>query len=205
MNIKHRSDHTLALLETVETDSAISQRRLAQQLGVALGLANSYLKRCVRKGWVKAHQIPGNRYLYYLTPQGFIEKSRLTGSYLSHSLSFYRKAGESCQRTFQFAEQRGWQRIVLCGLSDLTEIAIIRAQAYGIDIVAVYDSETAVDLVLGVRVLSELDGGFDFDALLITTLDNPSGLYAQLTVRFDLGILLVPDILDWRQQLKQGE
>ena len=44
-------------------------------MGVALGLANSYLKRCIRKGFIKITEAPANRYLYYLTPQGFAEKA----------------------------------------------------------------------------------------------------------------------------------
>ena len=89
---------TLEILDTVQRNEQLSQRHLSRQLGVALGLANSYLKRCVRKGWVKVQQAPANRYLYYLTPTGFAEKSRLTAEYLSTSLGFYREAGNSCAR-----------------------------------------------------------------------------------------------------------
>ena len=60
----------------------MTQRHLADRLGVALGLANSYLRRCARKGLIKITQAPDNRYLYYLTPQGFTEKTRLTARYL---------------------------------------------------------------------------------------------------------------------------
>ena len=59
---------TLEILDIVQRNEQVSQRHLARQLGVALGLANSYLKRCVKKGWVKVQQAPANRYLYYLTP-----------------------------------------------------------------------------------------------------------------------------------------
>jgi len=79
---------TLELLEAIEARSDVTQRHLADRLGVALGLANSYLKRCARKGLIKVHQAPANRYLYYLTPQGFAEKARLTGEYLTSSLDF---------------------------------------------------------------------------------------------------------------------
>ena len=68
----------LGLLTSIERDSAVTQRKLAGDLGIALGLANAYLRRCVRKGLVKVSQVPLNRYAYYLTPQGFAEKSRLT-------------------------------------------------------------------------------------------------------------------------------
>src|SRR6187549_1606185 len=76
---------TLGLLTAIEENSAVTQRSVASDLGIALGLANSYLKRCVRKGLVKVAQVPSRRYAYFLTPQGFAEKSRLTAEYLSHS------------------------------------------------------------------------------------------------------------------------
>lgn len=59
---------TLAILQAIEARSDMTQRHLADGMGVAIGLANSYLKRCVRKGLVKITQAPANRYLYYLTP-----------------------------------------------------------------------------------------------------------------------------------------
>ena len=57
---------------------------------------NAYLKRCVKKGLVKVSGAPARRYAYYLTPQGFAEKSRLTVEYLSSSFSFFRQAREDC-------------------------------------------------------------------------------------------------------------
>ena len=68
----------LSLLESVERDGEQTQRRLASELGVALGLINAYLKRCVTKGLMKVSEAPARRYAYYLTPQGFAEKARLT-------------------------------------------------------------------------------------------------------------------------------
>ena len=95
-NQDHKEDAvTLEILEFIEGQSHVTQRHLADRLGVALGLANSYLKRCIRKGLIKVQQAPANRYLYYLTPKGFAEKSRLTARYLRASFDFYRQAGNS--------------------------------------------------------------------------------------------------------------
>ena len=128
MNNREREESlTLEILEAIEARSDVTQRHLARSTGIALGLTNSYLKRCVRKGLVKIHQAPANRYLYYLTPKGFTEKSRLTARYLSVSFAFYRKAGDSCRDAFQRCEKQGWNRVVLCGVSDLAEIASLRA------------------------------------------------------------------------------
>src|ERR1700733_15822758 len=132
----------LGLLSSVETDGARSQRLIAAELGIALGLVNAYLKRCVKKGLVKVHDVPARRYAYYLTPQGFAEKSRLTVQYLSDSFSFFRKAKSDCTRVFREASARGLHRLVLAGKSDLAEIAILCAVEAGVTIVAVVDPRT---------------------------------------------------------------
>src|ERR1700751_6256607 len=93
----------LGLLSSVESYGALSQRRIAAELGIALGLVNAYLKRCIKKGLVKVSDAPARRYAYYLTPQGFAEKSRLTVQYLSDSFSFFRKAKDDCTRLLQAA------------------------------------------------------------------------------------------------------
>ena len=62
---------TLGLLNVVHDNSATSQRSMAGDLGIALGLANAYLKRCVKKGLIKISQAPANSYAYYMTHKGF--------------------------------------------------------------------------------------------------------------------------------------
>ncbi|MGB1548047.1 MAG: winged helix-turn-helix transcriptional regulator, partial [Alphaproteobacteria bacterium] len=104
---------TLELLASVEANRHVSQRTLATRLGIAVGLANGYLRRCVRKGWVKMSKAPARRYAYYLTPKGFAEKSRLTAEYLTISFDFFRNARTECLRAFRAAEARDWRRVVL--------------------------------------------------------------------------------------------
>src|SRR5580700_10689605 len=95
----------LGLLESVERDSMQSQRLLAAEFGVALGLVNAYLKRCVRKGLVKVKATPARRYAYFLTPRGFSEKSRLTLAYLGRSMSFFREARKDCAETCDLSQK----------------------------------------------------------------------------------------------------
>lgn len=131
---------TLRLLEAIDSQADVSQRDLSKRLGVALGLTNSYLKRCVRKGLVKIREAPANRYLYYLTPIGFAEKSRLSLEYFRVSLVFYRQAGGACLQALDECLARGYDKIVLCGASDLAEITAIKALQRPLKILGVYDS-----------------------------------------------------------------
>src|SRR3954469_18862366 len=126
----------LDLLTSVEHDGERSQRHIAAELGIALGLVNAYLKRCVKKGLVKVRDAPARRYAYYLTPNGFAEKSRLTVQYLSDSFSFFRLAKADCVHVLEAAKLYGFSRLVLAGRSDLAEIAILCALDASVTIAA---------------------------------------------------------------------
>lgn len=186
---------TLEILDAVERDERVSQRHLAQHLGVALGLANSYLKRCIKKGWVKVHQAPANRYLYYLTPKGFTEKSRLTAQYLRASLAFYREAGESCSKLFDECERNGLQRLLLCGVSELAEIATVRAMERKVVIVGFYDPASSQSQYLGKRVWRNLNEADPHDARLLTEIALSEKRLAELQMLSDGVMLLVPNVL----------
>ena len=54
-------ENMLGLLTSIKRGSGIIQRKLAGDLGMALGLANAYLRRCVRKGLIKMSQILHHR------------------------------------------------------------------------------------------------------------------------------------------------
>jgi len=186
---------TLEILDVIERQKDVSQRHLARHLGVALGLTNSYLKRCVRKGLVKVSQAPANRYLYYLTPQGFAEKSRLTAQYLSISLSFYRKAGESCLRVFDECARKGWRQLLLCGVSDLAEIATLRAMERDIEVVGYLDSTSEQKTFLNRPVWQTHDAAAPHDACLLTELQSPQARYQELRKLMAEDLILVPDVL----------
>lgn len=185
----------LELLDAVERRSDVSQRHLASHMGVALGLANSYLRRCIRKGLIKIKEAPANRYLYYLTPKGFSEKSRLTAKYLSVSFEFYREAGRSCVVIFNECEQRGWQRIALGGVSDLAEIALLRALETNVTVVGVLDGAAERKTFLGRPVWQKAKEAAPFDCCVLTDLRTPREMYERLAAEVGRGRVLVPDIL----------
>jgi DNA-binding MarR family transcriptional regulator len=197
MNTKSDREEQLVLelLDAVGKQEDVSQRHLASHMGVALGLANSYLKRCIRKGFVKITQAPANRYLYYLTPKGFAEKSRLTVKYLHYSLEFYRRAGESCARVFKQCHGEKYRHVLLAGCSDLAEIATLRAQEYDIDVIGVYDKVSDRQRLAGKPVWTSIDTDTSFDACVLTDLKEPVETYRRLCAELGREKLLVPDIL----------
>lgn len=195
----------LGLLASVERDGGQSQRRLASELGIALGLVNAYLKRCIRKGLVKASQAPARRYVYYLTPQGFAEKSRLTVAYLSHSFSFFRRAKADCIELFEAARAGRHKRLALAGKSDLAEIALICALESGVTIVAVVDSVGCDERFMGVRLVSSFDEVEDqIDAVVITDLLSTPETSDEAVRRFGVDRVLIPQLLRVRLRSEGG-
>jgi len=186
----------LGLLESVERGGEQSQRRLATELGVALGLVNAYLKRCVNKGLIKVRDAPTRRYVYYLTPSGFAEKSRLTVEYMSYSFSLFRQAKKDCSAVLAAARARGILRVAILGASDVAEIAIICALDLGITIVAVVDPESAIDHFIGVPVAKSLDGidGL-IDAVLVADIKAPRETIDATITRYGPERVLVPALL----------
>jgi DNA-binding MarR family transcriptional regulator len=173
----------LNVLSSIERDSGITQRELARDLGIALGLANAYLRRCVRKGLVKVRQVPINRYAYYLTPQGFAEKSRLTAEYLAVSLDFFRRARVDCAALFRQCEVQGWRTAALYGAGDLAEIAVLSAAETVVEVLCIIDPDQARRHCAGRPIVSNLAAARScgdprgLDGIVVTDTQTPQASF----------------------------
>lgn len=199
----------LGLLNSVEQDGARSQRHFAAELGIALGLVNAYLNRCIKKGLVKASQAPARRYAYYLTPQGFAEKSRLTVSYLSSSFGFFRKAKADCVKALETAKERQLNRLALLGVSDLAEIAAICAIESGVVLVCAVDPSSKLGRFVGLPVVDGFDSIEEHvDGVVVTALvSSPAidALIGSAREKFGADAVLIPELIDLRPRKKVKE
>ena len=191
------SEHLVAdLLTQVHRDGRRSQRQLATEMGVALGLVNAYVKRCVKKGLIKVSEAPARRYVYYLTPGGFAEKSRLTAEYLSWSFSFFRRARRESGELLDIIAGNGWRSVAFVGLSELTEIAILSALERGIVVRGVVDATASLTRIVGVPVVGALDMIEDpVDAWMITALNDAQNLYDETRARWNEERVFAPSFL----------
>jgi DNA-binding MarR family transcriptional regulator len=172
---------TLGMLNAVAGNAVVTQRSLARELGIALGLANAYLKRCVNKGYIKVSHVPARRYAYYLTPKGFAEKSRLSAEYLTRSFVYFRLARAQFHDLFAACERNGWRRIALVGAGDLAEIAKLVADNHEISLVGLVDPRATrfgrVPVVADLAALGEID------AVIVTDLRQPQATFEALRAR----------------------
>ena len=186
----------LGLLDAVERGN-VTQRRLSRELGIAVGLVNAYIKRCINKGLIKVQQIPPRRYGYYLTPRGFIEKSQLVTSYFAHSFDFFRRARASCEETFSNAAKTGHKRIGLVGASELAEIAVIVATDINdVEVVTVIDSSIKRSRILGIPVTRRMTAAAgDVDAVMITNIADSLRAYEDAISVFGIERVYLPSVL----------
>jgi DNA-binding MarR family transcriptional regulator len=194
----------LGMLSAVERDSSVTQRHLAQELGIALGLANAYLKRCAKKGFIKMRQVPLNRYAYYLTPRGFAEKSRLTAEYLTVSFDFFRQARRDAVTLLAACRERGWNRAVLWGAGELAEVMVLSAPEAGVDVLCVVDAAAAQQSCGGRPVVADLDAALRLvgaiDVVVVTDARTPrdsraAALAAAARSALDPDRVVAPDML----------
>lgn len=176
---------TLRVLTAIESKSVVTQRAVARELGIALGLANAYLKRCVAKGLIKVAQIPARRYAYYLTPQGFAEKSQLAAQYLSNSLAFVRLAREQCEDAITECENRGWRRVVLAGASEIADIASFCAKDRGVVILGILDVDPRNGSPSMLPILDRIERFENVEAAIVTDCRGPQAAYDLLSAQFD--------------------
>lgn len=200
---------TLDLLDAVEHGNAQSQRGLASQLGVALGLTNAMVKRCVRKGLLKVKEVPARRYAYYLTPDGFREKTRLTAEYLSISLNFFRQARAEYGEAMAYCADRGWRRVALYGAGELAEIAILAAREAGIELIGVIDPGRNEAEYCGLPVVPRVAATGNsgaLDAVIVTCVNAPQGVYDALVREMPGERVVTPPLLRVaRMREAQGE
>ena len=179
---------TLGVLSAIERDSEVTQRTISGELGIALGLANAYVRRCVRKGWIKVRQAPLNRYAYYLTPSGFAEKSRLTGEYLTVSFNLFRDARRQCAELFAGCASRSLCQLALVGDGDLAEVAVLSAGEAGVEPVCVIDPHSRRQQCAGRPVVPDLASAqalcgdsARLDALIVTDMNAPQASFEEAT------------------------
>ena len=128
---------TLTLFNSVENSPNINQRKLARELDISLGLANTYFQRVLKKGWVRAKRVKPRRWLYFLTPQGALEKSRLSLSYMHRTLESFRELKNKGDEHLRILAEKGVTGIHLCGDDDLTEIISFCFTGFKIELISV--------------------------------------------------------------------
>jgi len=170
----------LQLLNEVERDAGVTQRSLANKMGVALGLTNLYLKRLAHKGYIKITTIPSHRIKYLLTPRGMTEKSRLTYQYMQYSLSYYKEMRQRLKQVLTELSHAGAKRVAVYGTGELAELAYLTLREMDLTLVGFVDGAQGQTFLSYPLWPVEALSGWTYDALLIADLTDTKKIHARL-------------------------
>src|SRR5437899_9881832 len=169
MDIEAHRD--LQLLEAVEQNARVTQRSLAGKLGIALGLTNIYVKRLVRKGYIKCVNVQSNRIAYLITPRGVAEKARLTYEFMQYSLHLYKDVRQHLRGVLRECAAAN-RRVTIYGRGEAAELAYLSLKECGREPVAIFDEDGAHDFLgMPVRPILEHDQ-VAYDLMIVATLES---------------------------------
>ena len=163
----------LNLLQELEINPVISQRELSNRFGIALGVTNACIKRMVRRGWIRITGLNQRRIEYYLTPEGFVEKAKLTVNLISWTVQHYATLKDLIGKKLLEMEREGVERVVFYGVSDEMEIAYITLQGVNLKLVGIVEDDDKVSpkFIFGYQLepVSRINE-FNPDSVLVTSL-----------------------------------
>ena len=88
-----QEDTYFRVMRLLQDNPDLTQREIAELLGMSTSGLNYCLKALIDKGWVKVHNFSQSKnkfgYIYVLTPQGLSEKLKLTSRFLIRKLNEY--------------------------------------------------------------------------------------------------------------------
>ena len=183
----------LKLFTELKRNNDQSQRSISKELNVALGLANSLIKRFVKKGFLKLSEAPMKRYVYYLTPKGLLEKTKLTSEYIQNSLESYKRMKFGYEAEFKKISSKKNYNIILVGVSELTEIAVLVANINNIKISFIYDERSKLTESCGIKIKNTIPKSKK-NILILTESNDPTPILKKLK-KTQLNEVIVPNFL----------
>lgn len=123
------------LLNEIAQDSLVTQASLAQHLGIAVGSVNWYIKRLIKRGWVKVTHLDRTRLQYDLTPEGMSVFTERAVQYARDSLKVYRSYRKKAREIVTELDDRGISQVALQGEDETMDILRLTCVEVGIEIV----------------------------------------------------------------------
>lgn len=157
----------------MERHKNVSQRRLAEYLGMAVSLVNRLIRELLDGGYVDVVDRGVRPYAYDVTAEGRTYLRRLSYEHYRSVLGSYRELQERIQEKLRRIRDDGVRRMVCYGGGDMMEATYPLGRALGLDVVGVVDDDPGKqgtrrdDLVVQPRAAIE---EMEPDVVLITTL-----------------------------------
>ena len=142
----------LRLLEEVDRSPDLSQRQLARQLGIALGVANLLIRSLAGRGYIRVTHLGWRRWVYVITPKGMARKLNLTLGYIERFFQHYRRVRQLLREDISSLPLNRESRVAIVGTSEMAELAYLALKDTGVDDIDVFEKEPTRPNFLGMPV-----------------------------------------------------
>ena len=129
---EQENSRALGMLTYIEANPDITQVTLADELGVAVGTINWYLKRLISKGYVKVRRAQRKKLRYIITPEGIALRANLTVDYIKTSFDLYRRVRERSTRCLEQLKAAGYSEVRILGEGEIAEVISLTCLEHGV-------------------------------------------------------------------------
>lgn len=168
----------LEILKHVEKTPLMTNRIIADKLGVSVKLAHELLKGMTSRGLLHVKKLHSRRWDYFLTPSGLKEKLRLTREFMSFSMQFYHEARKKSSQICRDLAEADKKDVVFLGTGELAEIAYLGVKEWGLNLTEVYGEAKGSFLGRQVLPASELEKS-TADAIIVCLYDASEPMAAK--------------------------
>ena len=143
----------LRLWEEVDATADLSQRTIAGNVGIALGVVNVLVKSMVKLGYIRVTRLSWKRWAYFLTPAGVSRKVQLTANYVDRFMDHYRRVRALVSETIDLDSIESYHVVAIYGATDLGELIYLVLKDAGVERIEFLD-DSRTGLFLGMPILS---------------------------------------------------
>lgn len=192
VSVRHtENDYNRLILQAISSGRPVTQRSLADELGVALGLTNSLIRRLVGKGYVRISGMGTRHIKYLMTADGWEALATATRQSLQNTVHLYTETREQIRHALAQVslecrpDENGRKPIVFFGAGDVAEIAYVSLQSTDLDLVGVVDDAREGRFFnLPIQRPSQLAagsiGGTPFSCVVVTSLPHADAIISRL-------------------------
>jgi DNA-binding MarR family transcriptional regulator len=182
------------ILQAIAAGGRVTQRSLAGEMGVALGLTNLLIRRLVAKGYVKMAGIGTRHVSYLMTPAGWEALGRATRQSLENTVRLYTQTREQIRTSLAALSDRchvdadGRKRVVFYGAGDVAEIAYVSLQGTDLTLAAVVDDRRTgrfFDLTIcgADRLSAAAIDGSPYSLVIVTSIRHADAIQTRIAER----------------------
>jgi len=174
------------ILDLIEKDSHITQRKISAKMDTAVSLVNEYLQNYEKKGYLLRNYISSKTVEYKITKEGIERKKVLNIGFLKSSQNIYNYAKENISRFLEQIANKGFKKILLYGAGEVAEILLSSIQSdeeHKLSVLAIIDDDLAKQnsfMAKSMIIGREQIKYYKSDAVLVSSYSNRKIMYKNL-------------------------